>query len=598
MREYRNRTNNTTDSKIKKITTFWAEAYVSDKQSTQFIFKRIFKYIFIFIALLFLFYFLTWLAFKVNSNGITVFLRQVRRFFSPTSSFYDEDLHTSVNIWNESFSSLFLTIKSALVGTFLGYILALITSFMTNKTFNNKYWSFISKTFVLLLRSFPALIFVTLINKTFNSEFSLFLIYFWFSWLWLHKYFVDILDNFDIRIYQNSINQGNSKFQAFKKEVLPRVINNFNALFLYSFESNVRWAGLLATLGAAGIGQQIYNYSRNPSLISNLMIPLFILISFIVILEFLNIIAARFLFRSINFQLKTTNYNRLAKRINWQRIIKVLIFSLLTIISIIFIVKIEIFLKSNNFNVYFLKSLFIPDWSAISESKNSIFYILAQNYIFSFILVFFVVLISFVFVYYNIFSLNKKISVYFFRTLNTIVRIFPVIVIYYLFIPLVTNSFFILIMALSIHEASSLIKQLAHKCESVDENVIKNLKMQGYSNFKIYCKYILPSIKYEFITLVFLYFELAFRNSINYSVLSSYSLSLGKDIYQYLDNSFYFTKAFGLIWIATLNIFLINIFSQVFLDKVIKGDLFNKLANKMVLKYKKSYLKNNFWQSK
>ncbi len=56
--------------------------------------------------------------------------------------------------------------------------------------------------------------------------------------------------------------QGNSKTKAFFKEIYPRVKNRIIALFIFSFESNMRWASILGALTLPGIGKLIYYASK------------------------------------------------------------------------------------------------------------------------------------------------------------------------------------------------------------------------------------------------------------------------------------------------------------------------------------------------
>ncbi|SYV92445.1 ABC-type phosphate/phosphonate transport system, permease component, partial [Mycoplasmopsis synoviae] len=102
---------------------------------------------------------------------------------------------------------------------------------------------------------------------------------------------------------------------------------------------------------------------------------------------------------------------------------------------------------------------------------------------------------------------------------------------------------------IGITASSSLNKQLSEVIDNLDNEVIQNLKYQGYSKFKIFFSYILPSIKVEFFLLAMFYFEIFFRSSITYSFLANDGLALGSNMYFHLqEKSFNPNKAFAYMW--------------------------------------------------
>ncbi|SYV96036.1 ABC-type phosphate/phosphonate transport system, permease component, partial [Mycoplasma putrefaciens] len=136
-----------------------------------------------------------------------------------------------------------------------------------------------------------------------------------------------------------------------------------------------------------------------------------------------------------------------------------------------------------------------------------------------------------------------------FRSINVFIRLIPVIVIFYIFKAIFDNTVTLLIICIALHQMSSQTKQLVELVDNLDQQVINNLKLQGYSNNQIFLKYVLPSIKIEFISLTVFYFELIFRSSITYSILASQDLLIGTQITNHLDpRNFHPQIALAYVW--------------------------------------------------
>lgn len=107
---------------------------------------------------------------------------------------------------------------------------------------------------------------------------------------------------------------------------------------------------------------------------------------------------------------------------------------------------------------------------------------------------------------------------------------------------------------------------------SLDEEIIANMRLQGYSNNAIYFKYVLPSIKFDLISMSTFYFELIFRASITYSIFSENKLTIGTQITINMDTrNFHPEKAMTYVWIGTISILFINLSSYLLLKKIKKS---------------------------
>ncbi|UKS53840.1 ABC transporter permease subunit [Mycoplasma feriruminatoris] len=485
------------------------------------------------------------------------------------------------NLFLDTLGLLWVTIKLALTGTFIGFILAIITSFLSFSKVNNKFLSYLISGFILILRSTPELIFITLITSTFRNELSLLLVYIWFTWLWLHKYYIDMLNSFDLQAYYISISQGNSKFKAFFKEIYPRIKNRVIALFIFSFESNIRWASLLAALSLPGIGRLIVYGSENTAHFDQLGIPLLVLMGFILFLELLNYLFKKYLVEARSKVYKQKNetkleyYTRLSKKLNFNKIIISLIFISLTIISIITFIKIPIYLFNLDYVKSFFKDLLNPNFASFSifnkNIENNPVLLIWNSLQFTIVSMFICIVITLIGIRLQSLKLNNLFVVIIFRSLNVLIRLIPTIVYFYVFNPVFSNVLTLVIIVVSLHQASSKAKQLVEVVDNLNIQIINNLKIQGYSNNQIFLKYVLPAIKIEFISLSIFYFELIFRASITYYILASDKLYIGHLITKYLDTrAFYPRLAMSYLWIGTFAILAINLIAR-YVNKKIRN---------------------------
>ncbi|UBX97706.1 PhnE/PtxC family ABC transporter permease [Mycoplasmopsis synoviae] len=499
--------------------------------------------------------------YKLNSYfGFQNFYKNVFKFFQIKN---ESTYLGKTNLALDSLSYLWVSIKYAIVGTFIGFVIAIFTAFLSSSKLNNFWLALIIKNLILLIRSIPELLFITLFNQTFFREFALILIYLWFSWLWLHKYFLETIESLDLTTFYVSKYQGNSSFYAFRKEILSRLWNKFIVLFLYSFESNIRWVSILSALGAPGIGVLINYAAISSNNIDQLAIPLIFLFLFIVFIELFNYFFNKYILEWNSKTLKTNDYQKLAKTFNYKSVIKLLFFSAIAIFSIYQLITINKDYLLNGFFSSYLNNFFKPDWSVFNISSNSIslnpFLQIFQIYGFALATLVICLFVTFWFLPFISKNNNNVWSSLFVKFLNIFLRIFPSLVLFYVFSNIVFSPATLLVFVIGITASSSLNKQLSEVIDNLDNEVIQNLKYQGYSKFKIFFSYILPSIKVEFFLLAMFYFEIFFRSSITYSFLANDGLALGSNMYFHLqEKSFNPNKAFAYMWVIVLNIFFIN----------------------------------------
>ncbi|QBF34909.1 ABC transporter permease subunit [Mycoplasmopsis phocirhinis] len=474
----------------------------------------------------------------------------------------------------DSLTLLWLSIKLGLVGTFIGFLLALFTSILSFSRATNKYSAFAFKSIILVLRAMPELVFIRVITFTARNELSLLLVFVWFTWLWLHKYYIEIFENVDLSSYWNSINQGNNKFKAFYKEIWPRVKHRIYSLFIFSFESNMRWSSILGALSLPGIGVLISYGASQTTNFKELGIPLTFLMLFIVFLEIINIIFKKYLIEAkskkiqINSNFKFLNYKKMAKHINVRKIIYFAIFSFCLILSIYTLSTIKWLFFELSATKSFFKYFFRPDFSVFNLKRWNLanpLYVLWESISFTILALALCIALTFIAIRLQSLSLNNRYLAFFWRIINVLVRLIPTIVYFFIFQPLFQSPLLLIIIIISLHEMSSISKQLSEAVDNLDEEIVSNMRIQGFSNNQIYFKYVLPTIKFDFIALSFFYFELIFRNSITYSIFAPSQLNIGTKIWTNLNTRNYHPEiAMAYTWLATFAILGINFVARIF----------------------------------
>ncbi|MBU4690291.1 ABC transporter permease subunit [Mycoplasma sp. ES3157-GEN-MYC] len=589
-----------TKNSVAKISKFYKYQYISahNDKTTGWKINPIFKRIAIFLIVAGICTLIAFQAKNINFLNSDLILKKLRKLFifSNKSTVNGSATGIYTDLWKDSFNSLWITIKLALAGTFVGFVFAIITAILSFKAVTNKFVAYIFKLTILFLRAIPEIVFILLITNTFRNEICLMIVYLWFTWLWLHKYYIEILQNVDLNPYYLSINQGNTKFKAFIKEIWPRINNRIFALFIFSFESNIRWAAILGALSLPGIGVLINYASEKTIRFTQLGVPLLVLMGFIIFLEIINILLKNYLFETKSkpyfqkYKFKTLEYQRLAKTINFRKLIMASIFLICTVITIWTVTSTPIWFFNLTETKLFFNAFFHPNFSGFKlnswDHNFNPFLMIWESISFTIMALAICIFFTFISVRLQSIRLNKIWLAVFWRGFNALIRLIPTVVYFYVFLPILTASpFFLIIIILGLHEMSSKSKQLVEAVDNLDEEIITNMRMQGYSNNQIYLKFIIPSLKREIISLTIFYFELIFRNSITYAIFAQNELSIGNNIYKNLDGKTNFNPqlAMGYIWIATISILTINICGHMILNwNKIQSNLFKrtkKLSN-------------------
>lgn len=517
------------------------------------------------------------LNFSINTDGVSLFLNNLKKIFqfSNTSDFYQNGI--KVNLWFLSFKFLWKTFSITLAATVFGFIISILTSYVSCYQFN-KFYTFVTKALILLLRSFPELVFIYIFanSKLFQKDFALFLVYVWFTWLWVHKYMIETLENIDLRSYRKSIFLGKSKIKSFIQEIIPRISNRYFALLLYSFELNLRWTTILSSLGLFGIGSLI-NFANDQLLFEQLSIPLFVLLSLLVLLDLTFYSLNKYVLKTKSKEIKNKDYKEIMKTsFNWKKILKIIILLSLIIFSIIQLSLLDFRITKYPHLNNFWHSFWKPEWINVNKAISSLF---LNSIPFAILICFFSFVFSLFILPLTTDKLFSKPQVIFFKISNSFFRLLPSIIIFFFIYPLFNSSFTLIIIVLSISQTFKIDKQLNEIINDIDTKIIEILRIKGHTKLFIYFKYILPYIKKDYISLMLFNFEGQIRNSITYSFLST-ELYIGNILTLKLsEKNFNLSQAMSFVWIVAIFIFSVNIFieilKQIYVTK--NGFLFDML---------------------
>ncbi len=484
------------------------------------------------------------ISFSLNYIAFESTMENLKKTFE----FKNQDLRFPSNtIFENSLNYLWITIRLTLTGTTMGFLLAVITSFLCSKKVTNNYLSILLKLFILFLRAFPAIIFINISKSLFHLEFAAILIFAWFSWIWCNKYLLEIISNIDTRPYNWSLKNGTGRFYSFKNQVYLRCKNKFIAVFLYSFESNFRWTTLLATVGVIGIGFFIeQNIPNNFELIG---IPLVLILVSILFLEFLSLFVKKVLL---------VNKSKPKKTFNWKKLTNYLfLFLILSIVTYSIVI-----LKFNKFDKNLLNekisSLFNPDFSLWfkSESRQNPWLGILELFYQCVCAIFIATIYSFFMAVLTSEKIQKPYVYVPAKILNTFLRIFPIIILFYILNPLFFSPIALGLILFGIHSGTIISKNLSESINSLEDEIIDFYKKQGYSKIFIIKIYVWPKIKKDFKSFAYIRLEVIFRGMIILGGLGFSILGARLESFE-IRNQLEYTSAF--MWPILITIFAYNI---------------------------------------
>ncbi|RXY96060.1 ABC transporter permease subunit [Malacoplasma penetrans] len=482
-------------------------------------------------------------GFNVSPRGLLVFSNRISEIFSFSNSISDYPNYSLVQL---SLNFLWITIKGVLIGTTFGFILAFITSTFSNShLFKNTILERTIRVITAFLRAFPTIIFVYLFSTIFSKNLSLVLVLFWFSWLWLHKYMSEFYQNLNYYPYYNLLIQRYSKTKSFLKTIIPQINNKFISLFLYSFDSNMRWSSILGTLGLAGIGELIEKASHGQY--SSMGIPVLTIMLFMLFLETIIFLFNRFLFVH-----KSVVFNKTMKDFTSYKNIKTYIklFLLISLVSLILVSLITLnWTHTSNDGINFIKSWFNPNWNILSDTTNfnitlDILNLFAQVIVIMsivFILSLLLILIS----CFKLFGYYSLIGIF----ISTIIRSLPMIAIFFIFNPIFIDPTSTICLILAVSTSTVICKNITESINKLKSDIISSYLIQGYSKIYVFFRYILPSIKNDYVTLFLFEQESQFRELITYGAFGASAIGFNISVY-FAGTRKQWNNMFAFVWVS------------------------------------------------
>ena len=150
---------------------------------------------------------------------------------------------------------LFETVCIAILGTLIGGILAIPFSFLASEKLMPKWAAFISRAFILMIRTIPGLVWALVwIRVTGPGAFCGVVTQSICSIGMISKMYINAIEDLDTRILESLDASGCTTFQKIRYGILPQLYANFVSTLIYRFDINIKDATTLGIVGAGGVG--------------------------------------------------------------------------------------------------------------------------------------------------------------------------------------------------------------------------------------------------------------------------------------------------------------------------------------------------------
>jgi phosphonate transport system permease protein len=175
------------------------------------------------------------------------------------------------------------TIRMAIVGTFIGALLALPIAVLAANNFIKTKWLHVPLRFILnIFRTIPALVLGSLFVAVFGlGPFSGVVALSIFTFGLVSKLTYESIEAIDYGQVEALMSLGANKLNVLRYAIIPQILPQYMSYTLYGFEVNVRAAAVLGYVGAGGIGQ-LFEYNLAWREFDN--VGMIIIFSFVVVL--------------------------------------------------------------------------------------------------------------------------------------------------------------------------------------------------------------------------------------------------------------------------------------------------------------------------
>jgi phosphonate transport system permease protein len=149
------------------------------------------------------------------------------------------------------------TIRMAIVGTFVGAVVALPVAVLAANNFIKTKWLHVPLRFILnIFRTIPALVLGSLFVAVFGlGPFSGVIALSIFTFGLVSKLTYESIEAIDYGQVEALMSLGANKLNVLRYAIMPQILPQYMSYTLYGFEVNVRAAAVLGYVGAGGIGQ-------------------------------------------------------------------------------------------------------------------------------------------------------------------------------------------------------------------------------------------------------------------------------------------------------------------------------------------------------
>lgn len=510
--------------------------------------------------------------FSFSSDGIELFINNWKAFFRFNSNSL---IYVNYNLWHLSFKLLIQTIHIVFLSSLIGFLIALITSYLSNFYTTNFWISTVIKTVIGLIKALPISVFLFYFQKNYSPIVALMLCLIWFSWLWNNKYLVGYFKDLDYSIYFDYLKTKPNKLIAFYKTLYFQLKAKWIGLLLYSFDSNIRWTTLLSSVGFIGIGSLISDAFNND--ISQIAIPITVLACFLLTLEIALVLINKYVINKKQKPLVNKVY--LYKKVLIKNLISWVVIALL-IISLIVGLGLIDWTNTLETNSNYFANLIKFDFAIFNniDLKNNLVNELLLLITNSFVVVVISYLIALFLAFFSIKAFYKKTS-YLILILISLIRAFPVVGLFYMFDPLFSSNN-TLVFVLCISLMCSFYKQLYVHLNEIKTEYINDLKLQQNSKLKIYKDFLLLNIKKQNLSLILFMYEQTYRDLVDYGLIGFGIVGIVLDelIKKNLINQFGAVLLVVYICLITINS-ISSLFSLIYENKSIINIPINKLKH-------------------
>ncbi|MDQ0514076.1 phosphonate transport system permease protein [Mycoplasmoides fastidiosum] len=452
-------------------------------------------------------------------NGADLFYRYLKLFFSPVTVNHH---YPSYNLWSLSAEFLMISLGNIFLGTISGWIAAMISAyFFTNRFFKNWLWN-LGSWLIIGLRAFPVFVFLGIWQSGFHSFDVVVMVFFWFSWLWLHKYFVNIFQNVNLEQYQLYQKIGYARFSLFYQFIWQQIKHKSFLFLLFAIESNLRWISLLGSLGVIGLGTLIYQPIADAAKnFEEVFIPFLFLFLSLLFFE----IVLNFYTKNNSSKTKITNWHpqQMAQRFYYGDKFKLLIFGLMFGISIYSLTQLNFHSPANAQMLGYLEGLFNVKWYLFTTDQliDNPFYLFFQVLLQTITIFCWAIFFGIIWGLLASPKIVNKFIAKFFAGFNLLNRSLPTILLFYLFNPIFDTSQATVIMILIFSTSFNFAKKINGMIYKITDASLQYYQLLSYSKLWILQQHFWPRLKQEFWSFSKFEFELILRDVVIFGIFGA-----------------------------------------------------------------------------